>query len=172
MSVSHTVEHSQDELARYHRAAFITVAVIFVITVLLMALAVSGLVPPLRNRNPTTAFSLRIVIVLFGLGAVALRRTKFSPVRLRDIAALRGTTGLLTTLQQTTIYVAFIGGAIAVMGFAISLMTGDGVDMLWLGAIAIAVLLYAYPRRAAWERVVQSTQTPGSADATTRGTSG
>jgi hypothetical protein len=33
-------------------------------------------------------------------------------------------------------------------------MTGFGTDMLYLGAVAVAVLLYCYPRRAAWRAVV------------------
>jgi hypothetical protein len=31
--------------------------------------------------------------------------------------------------------------------------------MLKAGVIAIAILLYTYPRRAAWQRVLQATQT-------------
>jgi hypothetical protein len=42
-------------------------------------------------------------------------------------------------------------------------MTGVGTDMLYLGVIAVAVLFYAYPRRAAWESVVRAT-TDGEGD--------
>ena len=77
-------------------------------------------------------------------------------MRLQDVAALRGASGLLETLQKTTVIVAAIAALIAVLGLLISVMTGAGTDMLYLGAIAAAVLLYAYPRRAAWAAVVRA----------------
>lgn len=160
--MAQTVESTQDELTRRHRAAVIVVAAAASSTLLLMLLAVTGVFASTPHRNPAVEGALRIAIVFFGLGAVALRRTKFSPMRLRDIASVRGMSGLLETLQKTTIYVAILGDAIALMGFIISLMTGNGMDMVWLGVIALAVLLYAYPRRAAWERVMQATQQPGA----------
>ncbi|MEJ7616052.1 MAG: hypothetical protein WKF30_03560 [Pyrinomonadaceae bacterium] len=154
----------QQELTRSHRAAFAAVAVMFAFTLLLMALAMSGYLPQTQSRNPVAENGLRIAIVLFGLGAVTLRRTKFSAMRLQDIAALRGATGLLATLQKTTIYVALIGGSIALMGFIFSIMSGDGTDMLKLGVVAVAVLLYAFPRRGAWERVLLATQANDAPD--------
>jgi hypothetical protein len=57
-------------------------------------------------------------------------------------------------LETTTVTVALIGALIALLGFVISVMTGVGTDMLYLGVIAVAVLVYCYPRRAAWESVV------------------
>ncbi len=138
----------------------------FALTLLLMVVAMSGYLPHVQSNDLIIKNGLLIAIVLFGLGAVTLRRTRFSAMRLRDIAALRGTTGLLETLQKTTIYVALIGGAIALMAFLISIMSGDGTDMLRLGVIAIAVLLYAYPRRVAWERAVIATQANNSTDST------
>ncbi len=107
--------------------------------------------------NPTTANSLRFAIVFLGVGAVVFRRTRFSAMRLRDIGGLRGPSGLLSTLQKTTVEVAFIGAAVALMGFAISVATGIGTEMIFAGAVAVAVLLYAYPSRAAWRRVVEAT---------------
>jgi hypothetical protein len=46
------------------------------------------------------------------------------------------------------------------MGFIISLMTGEPIQMLMIGVVALAVLFYAYPRRAAWERVVEAVRSP------------
>jgi Na+-translocating ferredoxin:NAD+ oxidoreductase RnfD subunit len=77
-------------------------------------------------------------------------------MRLKDIAALRGTTGLLETLQRTTVSVALIGGVISVLGLIFALMTGIGTNVFYPSVIAAAVLLYAYPRRAAWQSVVAS----------------
>lgn len=155
--MTETVEDNRDELARRHRAASLFVLAMAALTLTLIALAFAGvLIKTSSLSDPALEGSLRIAIVLFGFGAVVLRRTRFSPARLRDIASLRGVSGLLATLQKTTVLVALIGGAVAVMGFVVAMVTGNEYDMLWLGLIALAVLLYAYPRRAAWRRVVDT----------------
>ena len=155
-----TVEGGQhDEVARYHRATALVVWGMISFVLLLVALVWAGALT-LRPRaaDPTLVWALRISIVIFGLGAVTLRRTRFSAARLQDIASLQGTRGLLATLQKTTVLVAALGEAIAVMGLVITVLTGDESDMLRTGVIAIAVLFYAYPRRTAWEREVQLTR--------------
>lgn len=109
-----------------------------------------------RPGDPSLAMALWIAILIFGLGSFVLRRTRLQGMRLQDIAALRGLSGLLATLQGTTIQVAFIGGAIALMGFVVMIMTGNKYDMLRAGGVAIIVLLYSYPQRASWQRVVRA----------------
>ena len=151
--MSQTVESTQDELTRRHRAAVRVVIAVFVLTLLLVALALAGALDGALAFNPTTAGALRLCVIFLGVGAVVFRRTRFSAMRLRDIGALRGASGLLETLQLTTIYVALAGGVVALLGFVISLMTGDGKDMIYFSDIAAAVLQYAYPRRAAWQIV-------------------
>ncbi|MEJ7618754.1 MAG: hypothetical protein WKF30_17685 [Pyrinomonadaceae bacterium] len=155
-------ESGNDELARRHRAAAMTVAACFALTVLLVALVVAGVriaLPP-AIFDPTLATALWIGILLFGLGAVALRRTKFSTMRLQDIAGVRGESALLATLQKTTMLVALLGAGIAVMGFIITMITADRTSMLRAAPIAVAVLFYAYPRRAAWQRMVGDIESP------------
>ncbi len=153
-----SVGRPEDELSRTHRATKMLVLALVGFTILLMLLAWAGVVTATPRRDPFIEGALRILIALFVLGAIALRRTRFSAIRLQDIAALRGTSGLLATLRKTTLLVALLGGAVAVMGFVISLMTGAPSDMLMIGVVALAVLFYAYPRRAAWERVVEAAQ--------------
>lgn len=177
--MTETTESTRDELARRHRAAALSVIGAFAFTIALMFIAtvrlylaslrpksfrelvseVLGGSPPL-GYDPTLVGALWISIIFFGIGAVVLRRTKFSAMRLQAVASVRGTSGLLETLQKTTVLIALIGCAIGVMGFVVTLMSGEAGFMLYTVAIAIAVLFYAYPRRAAWERVVQLT-TPG-----------
>ncbi|HYN86470.1 MAG TPA: hypothetical protein VER32_14565 [Pyrinomonadaceae bacterium] len=158
---------TSDELGRRHRAAALFTYAMLALTLVLMALAYAGvLIPETGRAEPVLDWTLRIVIVFFGVGAVYLRRTMFNAARLQDIASLRGTSGLLDTLQKTTVLVALIGATIAVMGFALSYLWGErefayAPEAVKIGLIAVAVLLYAYPRRAAWERVVQLTK-PGA----------
>lgn len=155
--MAQTVESTQGELERRHAAAVRFVGAMALLTLLLMVLALTGVLAGAIRFNPTTANTLRFAIVFLGVGAVIFRRTRFSAMRLQDIGALRGAAGLLATLQNTTIIVALIGGVIALLGFVITVMTATGTDMLFLGVIALAVLLYCYPRRAAWEAVVRAT---------------
>jgi hypothetical protein len=148
-------QNIQDELARRHKAAMYVVLGLFTLTLVLALVAYLGHQYIVQRNNPMLDMTWRIVVPILGLGAVAWRRTKFSAIRLQDILALRGVSGLLATLQRTTAQVALLGGAIAVIGFIVTMLTGLFFYMLGAGIIAIAVLLYCYPRRASWQRVVK-----------------
>ena len=154
--MAQTVEGTQGEVGRRHAAAARVVSLMFMLTLALAALALF-LAPRMRLEvNAVTANTLLFIILFLALGAIAFRRTRFNSMRLQDVAALRGVGGLLDTLQRTTVLVALIGGIIAVLGFIFALLTRDGTNMLYPGVIAAAVLLYAYPRRAAWAAVVRA----------------
>ena len=156
--MAETVEGAQDVLESRYAAAARVVQAVGLFTLLLIVLALTGVFAGKIRFNPAAANSLRLIIVFLGVGAIVFRRTRFSAMRLQDIGALRGAEGLLRTLQTTTVTVALIGGLVALLGFVISVMTGFGTDMLYLGAVAIAVLLYCYPRRAAWRSVVRAAE--------------
>lgn len=167
-------ENRGDELARRHRVAATTVSALITFTLLLVALAYAGVRfrLPAGLLNPTFYGALWIVILILGLGAIALRRTRFNAMRLQDVAAYQGASGLVRSLHKTTVLVACIGGAIGVIGFLLAVRSGWPSDMLKAGVIAVAILLYAYPRRSAWERVAAATQRPGglAAEPPTEGT--
>ena len=114
----------------------------------------------IRPADPKIAMGLWIVILVCGLGVFALRRTRFAAMRLKDIAAVKGTSAMLRTLQGTTIQVAAIAGAIALMGFIITIITGDWTSMLRAGGVSVIVLLYCYPFRNAWNRAVNELAPP------------
>lgn len=154
-----------DELERKQRATAMIVFGVLALTLLLLALAFIGQDSLYRGGDPKFAFGLQLAMLFFGLGAIALRRTKFSAMRLQDIAGVRGLEGLLNTLQKTTVQIAFISLGIALMGFISMMITGNFLDMIRGGVISIAVLLYCYPRRAAWQTVVQGIIETGDADA-------
>ena len=151
-----TNESTQDELNRRHRSAVRVILAALALAVVLMLVSVTGLAGEADSYNPISSGVLRITLVVLGLGAIFFRRTRFNPMRLQDIASLRGASGLLKTLESTTVYVALIAAAIAAIGFALAWMSGAAGDS-WLGVIAIAVLFYAYPRRAV-ARVVEATR--------------
>lgn len=144
----------QQELQRRHRSAAMVVAGFLLLDIVLFAIAFFAVDSIYRPGDPSLIMALWIAILVFGLGAFVLRRTKFAAMRLKDVAALKGNSGLLQTLQHTTIQVASIGGAIALMGFMVTILTGDWTNMLRAGGVAAIVLVYSYPFRSAWQRAV------------------
>lgn len=156
---------TEEELTRRHRTAAMIVNAMLVLDLALVGIAFAARKFLARPGDPTLIKLLWVLILLAGLGAFPLRRTRFNAMRLQDVASLRGLSGLLATLQGTTMQLAFIGGAIALMGFILAMLTGEPWDMLRAGGVALIVLLYCYPRKSAWQRVVQGIKQDGNADA-------
>ena len=142
------------ELDRRHKATRTTVISLLVAVVLLCVLAYVSKRFLIPKNNPSLDIAVRITILIFGLGAVALRRTKFAAMRLQDIGALKGATGLLITLQRTTLQVAGLGTLIALVGFVATLMSANDFYAYGASLVAVAVLLYCYPTRTSWERAL------------------
>jgi hypothetical protein len=145
----------QPELERRHKATATTVLALVVGVVLLCVVAFVSKKFLTDRSHSSLEMAVLISILIFGLGAIAFRRTKFAAMRLQDIAALKGAVGLLITLQRTTLQVALIVASTAVIGFAATLITGDPSYTYRGGVIAVAVLLYCYPVRTAWEQAVR-----------------
>jgi hypothetical protein len=144
-----------NELSRRHRTATIFIVSFLVLDVALLVLAYFAADKFFRPSDPSIVMGLWIAILVFGLGAFVLRRTRFAAMRLKDIAALKGMSGLLKSLQDTTIQIAFIGGAIALMGFVVTILMRDWTSMLRAAGVSAIVLIYGYPFRGAWERVAR-----------------
>jgi hypothetical protein len=142
------------ELDHRHKSTRTTVLALLVGATLLSLLAYVSRRFLTAKSYPELEMAVLITILILGLGAIAFRRTRFSAMRLQDIAALKGSHGLLITLQRTTLQVALIGTATVVIGFAATLITGEPAYTYRGGVIAVAVLLYCYPSRTSWERAL------------------
>jgi hypothetical protein len=154
---------SQDalrEITRKHKAAATTVLGLIVATILLSVVAYLGkpYFSELESRPIDWAFL--ILVLILGLSAVAWRRTKLNPTRLQDIAGVSGVSGLVSTLEKTTLQIAFLAAGIAVTGFVATLMTGQEFYTYRASAIAILVLAYDYPTKSSWIRSVQRFSPP------------
>lgn len=145
----------QSELERRHKSAAMVVFFFFVLDVALVLLAYFAAERIFRPMNPQIAFGLWLVILAMGLGVFVLRRTRFSAMRLQDVAAVNGTSALLRTLQGTTIQIASIAGAIGLLGFIVTIIRGDWTDMLRAAGVSVIVLMYCYPFKSAWHRTVR-----------------
>ena len=148
-------DNYQDELIRRHKAASTTVLGLIVGAILLSLIAYLSRGRLTVRQNPPLATGVLIAMFFLGIGAIALRRTRFVAMRLQDIAALRGATGLLQTLEKTTLQVAILGIANAVVGLIATFATGDESFTYRGSVVAVAVLLYCYPTRTAWERAMK-----------------
>lgn len=144
-----------DELARRHKTTKTTVWSLLIAVILLCVLAFVSKKFLTPQINSSLDIAVRISILIFGLGAITLRRTKFAAMRLQDIGALKGPSGLLITLQRTTVQVASIGAAIGAIGFVATVLTGNDFYTYVAAVVGIAVILYAYPVRRSWERALQ-----------------
>jgi nitrate/nitrite transporter NarK len=149
-----TSPEAQGELARRHKAAATTILGLIVATVLLSVVAFLGRPYFTQQTNPPLDIAVRIVILFLGLGAVAWRRTKLAPMRLQDITGLAGVSGLLKTLEKTTIQVGLLGAAIAVIGFVSTLVTGNERYTYGACTVAIVVFVSCYPVKSSWLRTV------------------
>ena len=148
------LSNDPNELSHRHRTAMLVVVGFLTLTLVLLAIAFFASKSVFRPGDPQIVMGLWIAIIGCGLGVFVLRRTRFAAMRLRDIVAVKGQSALLKTLQDTTIQCASIGGAIALMGFVITIRTGEWTDMLRAGGVAAVVLIYCFPFRGAWQRAV------------------
>jgi len=146
---------TQAELIRRHKAIVMTVRALLILTAILPLIAFLARTRFRHEDNPSIEMAVRITILIFGLGSVVLRRRRFSAMRLQDIAALRGVSGLLATLANTTLQVAILGAAMAIFGFIATAMTGNDFYAYGAGLVGFVVLLYCYPTRNSWQRTVQ-----------------
>jgi FtsH-binding integral membrane protein len=155
-------EIDERELARVHNRARLIVQALITLSLLLVVAAFAGLylAPPASFVNQNFYVALWIVIVFLGLGAVTLRRVRSNASRLQDIAGLFGQSALLASLLKTTIFVALLGFVAALLGYVAYMVSGRASDVLRAAVVAVAVLLYGYPRRAAWRRVLETSQQP------------
>lgn len=154
METTQSAAACTSELDRRHKTTRTTVISLVLGVVLLSVLAYVSKRFLIPRTNPSLDIAVRITILIFGLGAVALRRTKFAAMRLQDIGALKGASGLLITLQRTTLQVAGLGTVIALVGFIATLMTANDFYAYGAGLVAVGVLLYCYPTRTSWERAL------------------
>ena len=152
----------QNELIQRHRTAMFCVLGFLALDILLSATAYLAGERIFRPKDPKLAMGLWIAILVCGLGVFVLRRTRFSAMRLKDIAAVKGPSALLKTLQGTTIQVASIGGAIALMGFIAVMISApfDWTYMLRAAGVSAIVLIYCFPSRSAWERTLRQLAPP------------
>jgi hypothetical protein len=94
-----------------------------------------------------------VAVIVLGVIVIAIRRLLMSQTILSKVAP-RGVNALLSRMLMTTIICLAIGNLVAIMGLTFYLLTGDYEYSWRLGAISILLVLYSFPRRKEWERII------------------
>jgi hypothetical protein len=142
------------ELSRRYKATATTVAGLIIAAILLSIVAFLGKDYFREQSNMPLEMGLTLMVLFLGLGAIVWRRTKFATMRLQDIGGLEGPLGLLKTLEKTTIQLALLGASITAVGFIGTLVTGEEWHTYRATGVALVVLVYCFPTRNSWSRVV------------------
>jgi hypothetical protein len=140
---------------RYRTTVFIVLAQIFFILILVFIsfFSLPRITANLTEQDFTT---LWVGVLFIAVGSFILRRMFFSWERLKNIALLKGISGLLGTLQQNSAILSVFGLIVAIIGFLIAALTGNSSDMLRAGAIALVVFLINFPRKKVWKTIVSN----------------
>lgn len=161
---------------RYRATATILFAQIIVLIILtVVSVLIAGRVQPFGAITGESSFSIEnltnpnvaggvstvttflwIAILAVAVSAFLLRRVILAPAALRDTATIKGASGLLQSLQTKTVLLATTGGLIAVLGFVISLISGDYSDMIRAALVATIIFLINFPRKSSWSKLAQA----------------
>lgn len=151
--MNQAAEYKPELEKRYRVAALIAAAQAFSVLVMI---ALAWFLAA-RSDNSITGSALNalwMMILLLGVGTFVLRRVLFSWERLKNVALLKGISGLLAALQTNTIILNSLAETIAVVGFLIAVLSGNKWEMFRAGAIALIVFLLTFPRKSVWEKIV------------------
>ena len=152
-------EISNENLAelnkRYRTTVFIVLGQIFVVLFLIAAawFTVTKIQINLSEQDFTT---LWVAVLFIAVGSFILRRMFFNWERLKNIAILKGISGVLGTLQRNSIILSVFGVLVALLGFVISTFSGSSSDMFRAGAIALVVFLINFPRKKVWQTIISN----------------
>lgn len=149
-----------DELARRHRTTQVIVFGIAatIIAILAFTLIGTNVFADSPLANPSLAIALRMAIGMLAVIVIMIRRSRFNPQRLSEVFKARGASGVLTQLQTTTILIAALAEAIAILGLVNAFADASSYQGIIASAIALAMLLCTFPRRASWQRVIEFMQ--------------
>jgi hypothetical protein len=143
------------ELARRQKAVATTVAGLLIANVLLSIVAYLGQPYFRQQDSPRVEMALKIGVGLWAIGAIVWRRASLSPMRLKDIGTIEGGLGIIRTLEKTTLQLAIATALMSLMGFVATAVSGNEYYSYFASAIAIVLLLYFYPLKSSWNRLVQ-----------------
>lgn len=141
-----------------HRTAMVVIGAEVAVVLALVALSFKPLSLFTKTADEQTRMSLWMAVLFFAAGSLLLRRLLNNWDRLSNVAILGGIPGLLTKLLINSAVTSSFGVLAAVVGFIISQMTGDPLDMVRAAAVSFVVFFANFPKRSVWRAVVARLQ--------------
>ena len=149
-------EKIKNDLEKSYRTTFI---IVFIQIISTIALTVFGWFFATITDNSVSERAISLMwatVVLLFVASFILRRVLFSWERVKKSARLKGISGLLLALQNNTVFIGLIGVIISIIGFLIATLSGNKLEILRAGVVALVVFLFNFPRKAIWQKVVSS----------------
>jgi Na+/H+ antiporter NhaC len=106
------------------------------------------------NMRADLPYAFYAAAAILAIGSIVIRRAQLHRMKLEVVTARRGVEGLIKHLLNATILAAGIAEIIGVLALLVAFFGGDRSDVIRLGVVALAVSLYNYPRRSAWQQAV------------------
>ncbi len=140
---------------RYRTTVLIILAQIFVVLFLISA-AFFWTFRIETNLSEQDYLTLWVGVLFIALGGFILRRMFFNWERLKNISLLKGISGVLRTLQRNSIILSVFALLVGIIGFLISIFTGNDFDLLRAGSVALVVFLINFPRKKVWKTIIEN----------------
>ncbi|HSB09566.1 MAG TPA: hypothetical protein VLM38_08785 [Blastocatellia bacterium] len=147
-------EKAGDRVAAAHRTAVVLVTA-FTLSIVVYA-GVGVLILKTRGAGwqAELPYAFYAAAAALAIGSIVVRRAQLHRMRLEIVATTRGVDGLIKHLLNATIIAAAIAEVIGVLALVVAFFGGTQSDVVRLGAVALVISLYNYPRRSAWQRAV------------------
>ncbi len=149
-----TESDARSRVAAVHRTSRIIVLAMAasIIFYVIIGLTLAPSVATAPTQKPMPFFVTAIVLAFASL---AVRRVQFGSARIEWVANKRGIEALIKHFFITTVIAAALAEAIGILGLLIGFLGGGQMEVVSLGVIAFVMTISNYPRRAAWEQVVE-----------------
>ncbi|GIU81649.1 MAG: hypothetical protein D6687_07505 [Acidobacteria bacterium] len=136
----------------YRRTATIVFAEIISVVVLLML--AWGI--PLEERKAADAIlnTLWGLVLMIAVTTIFLRRFLFSKRRIQEIKK-NSVEAVVGALGTATIILAALAGSVAVLGFVITILSGDKMSILRSTAVSFLLFLIVFPRKSRWKGFIE-----------------
>jgi len=139
---------------RYKTTVFIVSAQILSAVIFLFA---AWLVTRSREFVSENSYmTLWLVILFVSAATFVLRRQLFGWERLKNATLLKGVSGLIGMLQINTILLNLFAEIVIIIGFVITILSGNFFDMLRATIIAVIVFALNFPRLSLWKKIVSN----------------
>lgn len=146
-------EQTRSRVAAAHRTA-LTLVLAFAMSIVIYA-GVGVLVLSMRGANTRDVpYAFYGAAAILAIGSIIIRRAQLHRMKLEVVGATRGVEGLIKHLLNATILAATLAEIIGVLALVVAFVGGSQSDVIRLGVVALAVSIYNYPRRSAWQQVV------------------